>query len=75
MLVSDFMVNSTLKNTRRYFCGMHGMSYLVAMRRRKKDWSCTMRLGRDDQITTSAKLFDVTHGSYGFSGAGSNRDH
>ena len=26
MLVSDFMVNYMLKNTQRYFCGMHGMS-------------------------------------------------
>ena len=25
-LVSDFMVKSTLKNTQKYFCGMHGMS-------------------------------------------------
>ena len=24
-LVSDFMVNSILKNTQRYFCRMHGM--------------------------------------------------
>ena len=26
MLVSDFMVNPMLKNTQRYFCGMHRMS-------------------------------------------------
>ena len=26
MLVSDLVVNSTLKNTQRYFCGMHGKS-------------------------------------------------
>ena len=25
-LVSDLMVKSTLKNTQKYFCGMHGMS-------------------------------------------------
>ena len=24
--------------------------------------------GRDEQITTSAKLLDITHNSYGFSG-------
>ena len=26
MLVSAFMVNSVLKNTQRYFCGIYGMS-------------------------------------------------
>ena len=26
MLFSDFMVNSRLKNTQRYFCGIHGIS-------------------------------------------------
>ena len=26
ILASDFMVNSRLKNTQRYFCGVHGMS-------------------------------------------------
>ena len=25
MLVLDFMVNATLKNTQTYFCGIHGM--------------------------------------------------
>ena len=36
MLVSDFMVNSTLKNTLRYFCRMHGMP-LQGWAERKKD--------------------------------------
>ena len=27
MLLLDFAVDSTLKNTRWYFCGIHGMSY------------------------------------------------
>ena len=47
-----------------YFCGMHEMSW---MRRRKKDRSCTSR-GRDDQITTNAKLHIVKYESYKFTG-------
>ena len=36
-------------------------------RRMKNDPFCTS-LGRDDQITPGAKLFDITYGFYGFSG-------
>ena len=31
--------------------------------------------GTENQIATSAKLLDITHGSYGFSGYLANRDH
>ena len=34
---------------------------------RKKKGQILYIAGRDDQITTSAKLLDITHESYGFS--------
>ena len=38
----------------------------MRIRRRKKEKACTQC--RDDLIPTSARLFDVNHQSYGFSG-------
>ena len=62
-------MNSTLKNTQRYFCGIHRF-VLTRMHRTKKgkenDTFCTSS-GRDDQIATNAKLLDITYESYGFS--------
>ena len=45
------MVNSRLNNTQ-----IHGMSW----------WAC-VETKRTDPIATSAKLFDITQESYGFS--------
>ena len=68
MLALDFKVDYRVKNTQRYFCGRM---------QRKMDTFCTsghrsikLRIydqGRNDQITTSAKLLDITYESYGFS--------
>ena len=68
MLVSDFKVDYRVKNTQRYFSGMHGMS-LTRMRRRrkKKDTSCTSRVGTI-KIATGATLFNINYEFYGFSG-------
>ena len=41
---------------------------------RKKRWILYIR-GRDNQIATSAKLFDIMHDSYGFSGDLCNGDY
>ena len=69
------MVNSTLKNTQKlYFCGMNGIS-LRQCEEKKKDRSCIYIGNRDNQIATSAKLLDVMHESYGFSGDLYKRDH
>ena len=69
MLVSDFMVNSMLTNTQRYFCGIHGMSYwgCIEEKRKKYDTFYTL-LGNDDHITTSAKLLDIMCKPYGLGG-------
>ena len=45
------------------------------VKRRKKDRSGTYVGNRDNQITTSAKLFDIMHERYGFSGDLYKRDH
>ena len=37
-----------------------------AKKKEKKDRSYMYIMGRDDQITTIAKLLDITHESYGF---------
>ena len=64
----DFMVNSMLKKTQRYFFVIHRMSYQGCVEEKKEnDYFCTSS-GRDDQIATSAKLFDIAYKSYGFSG-------
>ena len=62
------MVNSVLKNTQRYFCGMHGTSYwgYIEETEEKYDTFCTFPSG-DYQIVTSAKLLDIMCQSYGFS--------
>ena len=70
MLILDFMVNSILKNTQRYFCGLHGWNVLTRMQRRRKrnkDSSCASQGARDNQIATNAKLLDFTQESYRFS--------
>ena len=40
---------------------------LMRMHRRKKYETFCTCAGRDDKITTSAKLLDITYKSYGFS--------
>ena len=69
ILVSDFMMNSILKNTQKVFL-WNAWNVLTKMQRRtrKKDISFTSEVGRDDKITTSAKLLDIMHKPYGFSG-------
>ena len=42
------------------------MNVLTRMRRRKKGQVLYVA-GRANQLTTSAKLLDITHDSYGFS--------
>ena len=53
-----------LKNTRRQF---HGISQQGCIEERKND-AYYISPGRDDQITTSAKLQNIMYESYGFSG-------
>ena len=44
MLVSDFKVNSRLKDAQRYFCGMH-VIYFNEDAKKKKGTFCTLRAG------------------------------
>ena len=64
MLVSNFMVNSTLKNTQRYFCGCMECFNNYEL---KKKGQILCIAGRDHQIATGAKFLDIMHESYGFS--------
>ena len=67
MLVSDFMVNSMLKNTDKG-TSVECMKCLNKdARKKKKQGQILYIASRDDQITTSASLLDITHEFYGFS--------
>ena len=69
MLVLEFKVDYRLKYTQRYFCGMYGMSQWGCIEEKEEecDAFCASP-GRENQITTSAKLLDIKHKSYGFNG-------
>ena len=53
-----------LKNTQKVFL-WNAWNVLTRMCRRRKNTFCSC-VGGDDQITTSAQLFDITYESYGF---------
>ena len=72
LVVSDFMINSPLKNSYRYICGMHG-NVLTGMHRRKRTLSVYQ--SRDDQIAIGAKLLDNRYKFYGFNDDKPNREH
>ena len=55
-----------LKNTQRYFYGMHGMSYRGCKEEEKEKGQILHSTGRDVQIVSSAKLLDITYEPYGF---------
>ena len=56
MLVSDFKVNSRLKNTQRIFSGIHGMPL---MRMCRKNDSLPYIRGSHAILATSPKLLDI----------------
>ena len=62
MLVSDFMVNSKLAKV--FY--MESTECLSGDAKKEKNTDPVHR-GRADQITTSVKLLDTAHESYGFS--------
>ena len=64
MLILDFMVNSMLKILKSI-----SVECIECLDEdaKKKGKPYILR-NRDDQITASAKLLDITHKSYGFSG-------
>ena len=65
MLVSDFMVNSRLKNAQWYFYGIHGISYQGCIEEEKTMFA--VHQGRAVLIATVANLLDTKYKLYGFS--------
>ena len=59
------MVNCTLKILKGI--SVECMECLNKDAKKKKKRKILYIAGRDDQILTSARLFDITHESYGFS--------
>ena len=65
MLVSDFVVNLTLKKTHKSISMEHMECLIEEAQKKKYDTFCTCA-GRNNKIATSAKLLNITYNSYGF---------